>query len=59
MSGQFYGIERDPIPKHPSKEQALKALFFLRSNNLRSEAAEYFYEIAKRYVENSEEYSGD
>ena len=55
----YSGIERDPIPEHPSKEQAYKALSVLRSNNLRSDAISYYYEMLKRYIDSSKEYSGD
>lgn len=55
MCGQYYGVEKDPIPEHPTKKQALDAISAL-AGNLRYEYITYFYQIAKNYINSSKEY---
>jgi hypothetical protein len=50
----YSGIERKPVPEHPTKEQALYAIGMLSSGSLRNEAREYYSKIAKNYIESSQ-----
>ena len=58
MCGQYYGIEKDPIPEHPTKKQALEAASAL-TGNLRYEYITYYHQIVKNYINYSQEYKED
>ena len=54
MCGQYWGIEKPPIPERPTKDQALNALSALRGQ-IRYEYILYYHEIVKRFIDNCEQ----
>lgn len=52
--GQYYGVERDPIPDHPTKKQALDALSML-SFDIRWESKDYYSKIVRRFIDQVKE----
>jgi|GEM_PF-6480213 hypothetical protein len=55
----YYGVALDPVPDHPTKEQALEAISALSSGSLRYEYISYYYQIAKNYIKSSQAYKED
>ena len=56
MSGQYYGFKMDPVPTYPTKKQALDAISALATGNLRCEYLRYYHQIAKNYINLSQEH---
>ena len=46
--GQYSGVQLDPIPDHPTKEQALDSLHLITC--VRPEYVKYHYDLIKRFL---------